>query len=602
MLKTLKNYFYLFRYAAKYTNFIWWSIVDGFIWAIYRSFTTVVFIKYLFDMIEKEKPFGQILPIIAAMGIYMMLIYVFHEVLYNYVKPKTQQRLHEKMHTELFEKAMSLDLSCYDNPEFYNEYVWMLNQFESEVIEVADDVSKFINRILSSAIVIALIAAIDISAVCAIVFAVAVSVALKYARTKLYFNKQADLKPSERKSDYVGRVFYLSEYAQEIRMSKVADILNADFETAIDEQIKINKSYGKKLFFAGIIRDFATSILINAGIITLLAYKIMVEQSISLGDFAASIGGTWTLFWQLNNLLDYFTKLKGHSLYAERLRKFLSNEPKIKNADNARDVSAFGRLALKNISFSYPGAENEALSDIDMEIKKNEKIALVGYNGAGKSTLVKLIMRLYDPANGVMEWNGSDVKMLNLAQYRRQFGTVFQDFQIFAVSVGENVKGDIVYENDHDMIMQALEKSGFTEKLASMPNGIKTELTKEFDKDGVSLSGGEFQKIAIARAFMKNSDIIILDEPSSALDPMSEYELNKTMMSAAFDKTVIFISHRLSTTIMADRIYMLDGGRIIERGNHAELMGRNGKYAEMFRMQAEKYQDDFLYKNGEDLA
>jgi ATP-binding cassette subfamily B protein len=423
---------------------------------------------------------------------------------------------------------------------------------------------------------------------------VVVSVALKYIRTKLYFNKQADLKPSERKSDYVGRVFYLAEYAQEIRMSRAADILNNDFENAIDEQIKINKSYGKKLFFTGIIRDFSTSILINVGIITLLVYKIMVEQSISLGDFAASIGGTWTLFWQLNNLLDYFTKLKGHSLYAERLQKFLNNEPAIKNADNARDVSAFEGLALKNIDFSYPGVESEALSDINLEIKKNEKIALVGYNGAGKTTLIKLIMRLYDPVNGIVEWNGDDVKIFNLSQYRQQFGSVFQDFQTFAVTIGENVKGGVVSEKDNEKVIYALDKSGFSDRLASMPHGINTELTKEFNKDGTNLSGGEFQKIAIARAFMKDSDIIILDEPSSALDPMSEYELNQTMMSAAFDKTVIFISHRLSTTIMADRIYMLDSGRIIEQGNHAELMEQDGKYAEMFRMQAEKYQNDFV--------
>jgi ATP-binding cassette subfamily B protein len=319
----------------------------------------------------------------------------------------------------------------------------------------------------------------------------------------------------------------------------------------------------------------------------------MVEQSISLGDFAASVGGTWTLFWQLNNLLDYFTKLKGHSLYAKRLRKFLGSEPTVKNADSARDVSAFERLTLKNVNFNYPGAEGEALSGIDLEIKKNEKIALVGYNGAGKTTLIKLIMRLYDPAGGVVEWNGVDLKMLDLAKYRRQFGTVFQDFQTFAVSVGENVKGDVVHEKDHEGIIQALEKSGFSEKLASMPKGIKTELTKEFDSEGVNLSGGESQKIAIARAFMKNPDIIILDEPSSALDPVSEYELNQTMMSAAFDKTVIFISHRLSTTIMADCIYMLDNGRIIERGSHKKLMEQNGKYAEMFWMQAQKYQDDF---------
>jgi ATP-binding cassette subfamily B protein len=527
--------------------------------------------------------------VVAAMGIYMMLIYVFHEVFYNFVKPKTQQQLHERMHSELFKKAMSLDLSCYDNPEFYNEYIWMLNQFEGEVIDVADDVSKFINRILSSAIVVALIATIDIFVVLAIVIAVAVSVALKYYRTKLYFGKQADLKPSERKSDYVGRVFYLADYAKEIRMSQAAEILNSDFESAIDKQIEINRSYGKKLFFAGIARDFATSILINVGIVTLLVYKIMVENSISLGDFAASIGGTWTLFWQLNNLLDYFTKLKGHSLYAERLQKFLNSEPAIKNAENASDVGEFVRLTLENIDFSYPGVEGEALSGINMEIKKNEKIALVGYNGAGKTTLVKLIMRLYDPAGGVLKWNGADAKALELAKYRQQFGAVFQDFQTFAVSIGENVKGGVVLDDDHEKIVQALEKSGFSEKLASMPKGIDTELTKEFDEDGVNLSGGESQKIAIARAFMKKSDIIILDEPSSALDPMSEYELNQTMMSAAFDKTVIFISHRLSTTIMADRIYMLDNGRITEQGSHSELMALNGKYAEMFRMQAEKY-------------
>ena len=589
MLKTLKNYFYLFKYAAKYTNFIWWAVIDGIIWAIYRSFTTVVFIKYLFDMIEQEKPFGQIMLIVAAMGTYMMLIYIFHEVLYNYVKPKTQQQLHEKMHTELFKKAISLDLSCYDNPEFYNEYVWMLNQFENEVIDVADDVSKFINRILSSAIIITLIATIDFTVVFAIVFAVAVSVVLKYVRTKLYFNKQADLKPAERKSDYVGRVFYLSEYAQEIRMSRVADILNNDFEAALDEQIKINKSYGKKLFFTGIIRDFAASILINVGIITLLVYKIMVDKSISLGDFAASIGGTWTLFWQLNNLLDYFTKLKGHSLYAERLQKFLNMKPAIKDVYNAGNVSQFEKLVLKNINFSYPGVENEALSDLNIEINKNEKIALVGYNGAGKTTLVKLIMRLYDPVNGVIEFNGTDIKTLHVAQYRQQFGTVFQDFQTFAVTVGENVKGDIVFDKDYDDIIQALNKSGFSDKLSSIPNGINTELTKEFEKNGVNLSGGEFQKIAIARAFMKKSDIIILDEPSSALDPIVEFELNNTIIKLKRDKTVIFISHRLSTTKTADKIYMFEKGRLIEEGSHNELMEQNGKYAEMFRLQAEKY-------------
>ena len=599
MIKTIKDYLFLLKYLAKHTTFVWWCIADGFIWSIYRSFTAVVFIKYLFDMIEQNKPFADIMVLVAAMGIYMFLIYIFHEMFYNYGVPKTGQRLHEKMHAELFKKAISLDLSCYDDPEFYNDYIWMLNQFENEMTEVGYDISKFINRIISSAIVVTLIATIDISIVIVIVATVVLSVFLKYLRTKLYFDRQADLKTFERKADYVGRVFYLAEYAQELRMSQASEILTKDFEEAIDKQADINKKYGKKLFFTGIIRDLSTSVLINAGILTFLVYKFMVETSISLGDFTASIAAIWTLFWQLNNLLEYFTKLKGHSLYAERLKKFLNYESKIKDINDTKDacdVPNFENLSLKNINFAYPGTDKEVLKDINMQINKHEKIAFVGYNGAGKSTLVKLIMRLYDPASGNIEWNRRDIKDFPLVTYRHRFGTVFQDFQTFAVSVGENIKMDLVEKEDYDNILEAAKKSGFAEKLDGLPKGINTELTKEFDKNGANLSGGELQKIAIARAFMKDSDIIILDEPSSALDPMSEYELNRTMMSAAFDKTVIFISHRLSTTIMADKIYMLDSGQIIEQGSHETLMRQNGRYAEMFNMQAEKYQDNFTNK------
>lgn len=594
MLKTLKNYFFLFGFAAKHTHFIWWCIVDGIIWALYRSFTTVVFIKYLFDWIEQGKPFGQIMAIVAAMGIYMMLIYVFHEKFYCFVRPRTQQQLHEKMHAKLFKKVISLDISCYDDPQFYNDYVWMLNNFENEVMDVAFDISKFINRILSSAIIISLVATIDIFVVAAIVFAVVVSVVLKYFNAKLNFVKQEELKPSERKADYVGRVFYLAEYAEEIRLSDVSEILNRDFENAVDEQISTNKKYGRKLFFMGIIRDLSSSVLINVGIITLLVYKVMVEQSISLGDFTASIEGTWTLFWQLNNLLDYFTKLKGHSMYAERLKKFLGYEPVLKDNDMAKSVPAFDSLTLSNVGFTYPGTEKQVLKNLSLNIKKGEKIALVGYNGAGKSTFIKLLMRLYDPTSGSIVWNGKDIRDLKVKEYHEKFGTVFQDFQIFAVSIAENVKADIVTEIDRDNITAALERSGLSHKIAELPDGIDTEVTKEFAKDGVNFSGGERQKLAIARALMKDADLIILDEPSSALDPMSEYELNHTMMEAANDKTVIFISHRLSTTIMADRIYMLDSGELIEEGSHYELMAKNGKYAEMFRLQAEKYQKDYL--------
>lgn len=594
MIKTIKDYFFLFKYVAKYTGFVWWCIADGAIWGIYRSFTTVAFVKYLFDWIEQGRPFGQIMGLVAAVGVYMLLCYVFHEVFYNYVRPLTQQNLHKRMHASLFRKAMDLDISCYDNPKFYNEYVHMLNQFEDEVMDVAFDISKFINRIFSSVVIISVVATVDVTVIIAIVFAVVVSVVLKYFRTNIVFDKQVQLKPSERKTEYVRRVFYLAEYAEEIRMSDVSEILNHQFDDAIEEQVTIHKKYAGKLLFMGLIRDLSSSVLINIGIITLLVYKIMEEGSLSLGGFTASVSATWILFYQLNNLLDYFTKLKGHSLYAEKLRNFLNYESKIVEAPEPLTVNSFESLSINNLGFRYDQKSPMVINGVNLKIRKGEKIAFVGYNGAGKSTLIKLIMRLYDPCEGEIRWNGSDIRDLKIREYRDHIGTVFQDFKIFAVSIAENVKADTVVEADRESIQEALVQSGLTNKMAKVQKGIDAEVTKEFDKHGVNFSGGETQKLAIARAIMKDSDLIILDEPSSALDLVSEYELNHTMMNAAQDKTVIFISHRLSTTIMADRIYMFEKGQVIEEGSHTELMALNGKYAEMFRVQAEKFQEEYV--------
>jgi ATP-binding cassette subfamily B protein len=225
-----------------------------------------------------------------------------------------------------------------------------------------------------------------------------------------------------------------------------------------------------------------------------------------------------------------------------------------------------------------------------MSLKKGEKIAIVGYNGAGKTTLIKLLMRLYDPSDGQVLMNGKDIREYNLEEYKSRIGTVFQDYKMFSATIAENVvNGEYDPENDRETVIKALDAAGFGEKLSELENGIDTMLTREFDEKGTNLSGGEQQKVAIARVFAKPFELIIMDEPSSALDPIAEYNLNQAILQYAADKTVIFISHRLSTTRMADRIYMFDSGVLSEYGSHEELMELNGKYAEMFNLQAENY-------------
>ena len=233
------------------------------------------------------------------------------------------------------------------------------------------------------------------------------------------------------------------------------------------------------------------------------------------------------------------------------------------------------------------------LKHVNMSLHKGERIALVGANGSGKTTLVKLLLRLYDPAEGSVTLDGTDVRDLSVADYRGAFSSVFQDFKIFATTIAENVmNGKYNAMEDEKTVLKALESADFSEKLSELPEGIHTHLTREFNEKGVNLSGGESQKIAIARVFARDYPIVIMDEPSSALDPMAEYTLNQSILHNTNEKTVIFISHRLSTTRIADKIYMFDTGSLIEEGSHSELLEKDGKYAEMFKVQSEKYQSN----------
>lgn len=610
-LRVLRNNFLLFGKVCKYTpelvllSFIIEGIFLGVNNAVYGVFTL-----NLFNALDRGDPLEEIVKIIGIMALWYLIYFVIERTYHRVIKPNLHHKLDYHIHTELFMKTKTIDVACYDDPEFYNDFVWAMDEASSRSLRILADLNTLAARIIALVTILGTLIAADIDMI--VIYVVCgmgvVGCVVNYFGNKMSYKHEKEKKPLNRKRDYLNRVYHLPDYAKEIRTGKVGDLLLREADSNNDDRVKLAKKYGIKYFLIyGIFYNVFME-AVRLGIIFYLLLR-MLDGAVLVGVFAASVGLIWRVEWNITDFVERVAKFPEHSLFLEKYYGFLEYKPKVVSGE--KDVPEFESLELKNVSFTYdfsdkpkyqwhksdhkkPKNENsgsgEALQGIYLKIEKGEKIAIVGYNGAGKTTLIKLLMRLYDPTSGEVLYNGKTAKEYDLSAYRNKIGCVFQDYKIFATTVAENVmSGAYNDETDSENVARSLEAAGFTDKLNSLEKGTQTMLTREFDKKGTNLSGGESQKVAIARVFARPYELWIMDEPSSALDPVAEYELNQSILKYAEGKTVIFISHRLSTTRMADRIYMFDSGKLIEVGSHDDLMQREGKYAEMFNLQAEKY-------------
>ena len=315
-----------------------------------------------------------------------------------------------------------------------------------------------------------------------------------------------------------------------------------------------------------------------------------VLENLEISDFSVLISAITNTRNKLNQLARYFAMQQKHCLWVQNLRDFLDYEPKLKGGK--LEPTDFESLEFRNVSFRYEGNEKHSLKDVSFRINKGETLAVVGHNGAGKTTLSKLIMRLYDVTEGEILYNGINIKEYDLLKYREKFASVFQDYRIFAMTVAENVLIKEVDGENISLAQKALKQSGVYDKIKTLPEGENTLLTREFDEEGALLSGGEAQKVTIARMFAKNFEVAILDEPSSALDPIAESKMYDALMEGTKGKSVFYISHRLSSATQSDRILVFAKGRLIESGTHDELMALDGEYCKMFTLQASGYKEE----------
>jgi len=581
----VKNVFWMYGRIWKYTpSYLIMVILEGIIRGV-NGAVEILYVKTLYDFIGRNVDFYEALRLIAIYTVYRSLWYFFNAWFWQVYWTVSQERLHIELHSDMFKKAVSLDLARYDDPKFYNDFIWSMDQAFQHCVGLMKDTGTLVFRVVSALAIAGILFSVDpVIALIICAFAgVRTVFSFLYNKTQLAFFDEHN--PIWRKEGYIRRVFMLPDYAKELRASEVALNLQNEYGSAVDQKNEIVNKYKVKMTVLSVLLN-TIMLFAETGIFILVLYKVCTGQT-TLGTFSVAMGAIWRLSWTMRDLVATIQLLHEHAVFTEKVRKFTECEPEI--IGGTEECEPFESLEIKGVSFAYNDGDKKALDDVSLSIKRGEKIAIVGYNGAGKTTLTKLISRLYDPTEGEIIYNGKNLKEYTIDGVRNRIAAVFQDYRIFASTLAENVAGGECSEESEERVIETLKKSTFGAKLEHLPNGVKTPLTREFYDDGTVLSGGEQQKVAIARAFYKDSDLIILDEPSSALDPDAEYELNRSIAEYADKKTVIFISHRLSTTRHADRIYMFEQGKLIEVGSHEELIAKNGKYAYMFELQAEKY-------------
>ena len=405
--------------------------------------------------------------------------------------------------------------------------------------------------------------------------------------TKASMKLRMDIAATERAWMYCAGLFEKLQWAKEIRLNGIGKwLLEKEWRYTYAD----NDSYRRSN------NHYIRSGVVRAGLTFLqqcAAYAFLIAKVLSggmgVGSFTMCIGAVTSFADALRQIMDSFTEIRAFDMYYDKLDEYLNIPQTLREGKRLPVEKRRHEIRFEDVSFRYPGAEVWALRNVSLVLKEGERLSLVGENGSGKTTLIKLLCRLYDPTEGRILMDGTDIRDLDYDQYLAQFSTVFQDLQLFDFSLRDNLA--LGREIGDPKLLEALEKVGLKQRVETLPKGLDTFVGRTFDEQGFEPSGGEAQKIALARALCKDAPVVVLDEPTAAMDPRAEYELYRSFDSLVGGKTVVYISHRLSSSRFCDRIAVLKGGRLVECGTHAELIALNGHYAGLYALQAQYYTD-----------
>ena len=555
-------------------------------WLFYSAF----FMRYVINSLETGESFGRIMVFIGVVVAVFSSMSLYNSILNGKIYPIARAHVNKGLYLKLFKKSRNVELECFENSDFYDKYTLAMEKADERLVQTVEVVFGAVFGLIASICAFAFMFHVDKISVLFILFPVIGNFVFNRKISKLDYERNKDMTPHNRRIAYINRVMYLPEYAKEMRLTGVFSLMKHHYNESIEGLKDVTKKYTKRAVINHWLYVEFTFTFIFEGLLIYGAYRTLVSRTMSLAELAVITSMMVSTTWILIGFTESLTNLFKNGLFIEYLRTFLEYKEKIpEDSDGLDPGTEIKSIEFKDVSFSYK--DKEVLSHMNMEFRGGKTYALVGHNGAGKTTLIKLLLRFYDPTGGTILLNGRDIREYNLKKYRALFATAFQDHRMFSMSVLDNVvMGEDIPESEKEQkVSEALKLSGAFDKVMTLPNGLKTTLTHEFDDNGAVLSGGEFQKIVVARAFVKECPFKIFDEPSSALDPIAEAKLFDNIYESCRKNTLVFISHRLSSVQNADWVYLLSGGTVKEAGTHRMLMEQKGLYADMYTKQAKNY-------------
>lgn len=552
------------------------------------AYLTALLPQKAIDAVMNDTPFREIIYTIVLFTLFIVFVSALEKVIDMAYTQMTLVKVSNRIKNDVNQKALYTDFKYYDRPDFFVKFIFAQDNYPAHAQNVVMILPDILRGIATMIAMVAIIAATGPILLGITAFFVILNAITGIPAVKPTADYEESLADAWRPMEYSGRVLKTKENAAELRASGAGVKLLNSINAAMNNFQRVYKQYIKKVAFFHLLQG-AVSPIQAACILAYIIFFVIDGDKTQIGLYASLTVASTALASSLNDAAGSVMQIIQCIANGEKVAEFFEAESEIEppKADAVPAPDGNYEVELKDISFGYEES-SPLFNNFNLHIKQGQRIAIVGENGAGKTTLTKLLLRLYDADNGEVLINGKNIKDYDIHGLRLNIGVIFQDIRVPAMSLRDNLT---VYDDISDeKLCETLEKLGLSQVLKKANGNLDTMVSREFTEDGISLSGGEAQKLMLARLFTKPFGLLILDEPSSALDPLSEVKLMQNILDISNTSTTVMIAHRLSTVRDFDCIYHIENGKIIESGTHSELMSRKGKYYEMFVKQGENYQ------------